>query len=133
MSFKIGRHLRANLDDTYETLSVDGGRLFRASLAQARLAWQFNVRAMARAIVQYTDIRRRLSLYTGVCDPADPSCVLPLETEKSLFAQLLFSYKINPQTAVYLGYSGDRLGQPDVPLRQSDRTFFFKIGYAWLP
>jgi len=133
LSFKLGRHLRASLDETYETLVVDGGRLFRASLAQTRLSWQFNVRAMARVIVQYTDILRRLSLYTGLCDPADPSCVLPLETEKSLFTQLLFSYKINPQTAVYLGTSGDRLGQPGVPLRRSDRTLFFKIGYAWLP
>ncbi len=133
LSFKLGRHLRASLDETYETLDVDGGRLFRAYLAQAHLAWQFNVRAMARAILQYSDIRRRLSLYTGVCDPADPSCVPPLEVDRSLFTQLLFSYKVNPQTAVYLGYSDDRLGQTDVPLRQSDRTLFFKIGYAWLP
>jgi len=134
VSFKIGRHLRANLDDTYETLSVDGGRLFRASLAQARLAWQFNVRAMARAIVQYTDIRRRLSLYTGVCSPSSPPpCDLPREVEKTLFTQLLLSYKVNPQTAIYLGYSDDRLGEQDVPLRQTDRTVFFKVGYAWLP
>ena len=134
VSFKLGRHLKANLDDTYETLSVEGGRLFRANLAQARLAWQFNVRAMARAIVQYTDIRRRLSLYTGVCGPSSPPpCVLPPEVEKTLFTQLLFSYKVDPQTAIYLGYSDDRLGEEDVPLRQSDRTVFFKIGYAWLP
>ena len=53
LSLKAGRHLRADLDDTYETLDVEGGRLFRAHLPQTRLAWQFNVRAMARAIVSY--------------------------------------------------------------------------------
>ena len=35
--------------------------------------------------------------------------------------------------AIYLGYSDDRLGEQDVPLQQSDRTVFFKVGYAWLP
>ncbi|OLC55540.1 MAG: hypothetical protein AUH92_01985 [Acidobacteria bacterium 13_1_40CM_4_69_4] len=137
LSLRLCRHLKADLDDTYETLNVEGGRLFRASLAQARLAWQFNVRAMARAILQYTDIRRRLSLYTDFCDPSDPTCAqpraLPPEVEKTLFTQLLFSYKVNPQTATYLGYSDDRLGEQGLPLRQSDRTVFFKIGYAWLP
>jgi hypothetical protein len=55
-----------SLEDTYETLDVEGGRLFRASLAQTRIAWQLNVRAMARAIVQYTDIRREPDLYLTV-------------------------------------------------------------------
>jgi hypothetical protein len=46
------------------------------------------------------------------------------------FAQLLFSYKVNPRTVLFLGYSGNHLGNQDFGLTQSDRTFFTKIGYA---
>ena len=135
LSFKAGRHLRVDLDDTYETLEVEGGRLYRAHLAQTRVAWQFNVRAMARAILQATDIDRNPALYTtSLCPGFDPFLfVPPAENERTLFTQLLYSYRVNPQTAIYVGYSEDRLGETGVPLTQSDRTLFVKVGYAWLP
>jgi uncharacterized protein DUF5916 len=140
VSFKAGRHVRVSLDDTYETLHVEGGRLFRASLAQTRIAWQLSVRAMARAIVQYTDIRRDPDLYLTVpcqdlvqAGPPPPVIPPPEKIERTLFTQLLYSYKVNPQTALYIGYSEDRPGDTTTPLTQSDRTFFFKIGYAFLP
>ncbi len=135
VSFKAGRHVRVSLDDTYETLDVEGGRLFRASLAQTRIAWQLNVRAMARAIVQYTDIRREPDLYlTSRCQGFDPAIATPPDRiERTLFSQLLFSYRVNPQTALYVGYSEDRLGDTGTPLTESDRTFFVKVGYAFLP
>jgi uncharacterized protein DUF5916 len=136
-TFKTGRHLRVDLDDTYEALEVDGGRLFRVHLVQTRLAWQFDVRAMVRAILQYTDLRRDPDLYkTSLCPGFDPDPAIfrpPEKIERSLLSQLLFSYKVDPQTAIYVGYSEDRQGATGVPLTQTDRTFFFKIGYAWLP
>jgi hypothetical protein len=49
---------------------------------------------------------------------------------RRLFMQFLFSYKLNPRTVLFLGYSDNYLGLLDVPLKQSDRTFFLKIGYA---
>jgi hypothetical protein len=57
---------------------------------------------------------------------------------RSLFTQLLFSYKVNPQTVVFLGYSDNRQGflTPELTrtdLTRSDRTFFLKLGYAWRP
>jgi Domain of unknown function (DUF5916) len=135
LSFQAGRHLRVALDDTYERLDVDGGRLYRVHLAQTRLAWQFNVRAMARAILQYSDIRRDPDLYaTSQCSSFDPvAFVPPPAAERTLFTQLLISYRVSPQTALYLGYTEDRLGETDQPLTRSGRTFFFKVGYAWLP
>ncbi|HXH27846.1 MAG TPA: DUF5916 domain-containing protein [Candidatus Polarisedimenticolia bacterium] len=135
LTAQAGRHLRVALNDTYERLDVDGGRLYRAQLAQARLAWQFNVRAMARAIVQYSDIRRDPGLYaTSRCSSFDPAAFVPPPvSERTIFTQLLFSYRVSPQTALYIGYTEDRLGDVDQPLTRSARTFFFKVGYAWLP
>lgn len=135
VSLKAGPHLRLSLGDTFERLSVDEGRLFRAHLVQTRIAWQFNVRAMARAILQYTDVRRDPDLYaTSACPDFDPVTFVPPETvTKTLFTQLLLSYKVSPQTALYLGYTEDRLSETGASLTQTGRTFFFKIGYAWLP
>jgi hypothetical protein len=52
---------------------------------------------------------------------------------KTLFAQLLFSLKLNPRTVVFVGYSDNRRGLTDTSLIQTDRTFFVKLGYAWRP
>ncbi len=64
----------------------------------------------------------------------------PIDTRaKGLFKQLLFSYKLNPRTVLFLGYSDNAMGGvfdswlgPDrVGMTPTDRTFFLKIGYAW--
>ncbi len=49
-----------------------------------------------------------------------------------MFTQLLFSYKVNPRTVLFLGCSDSQLGLEDVDLTRVDRTLFFKIGYAWI-
>jgi hypothetical protein len=54
--------------------------------------------------------------------------------DQGLANQLLFSYKINPQTVLFAGYSDNHFadGFQAVDLKQQSRTFFFKLGYAWL-
>jgi hypothetical protein len=125
--WNIGKHAKINLDQSYEDLDVDGGQLFAAKVTQMRAVYQFNVRMFARAILQYTDITRDPSLYRF-------ATVSP--RSKRLFPQLLFSYKLNPQTVFFAGYSGTRLGGvldgKNVGLTEADRTFFVKLGYAWL-
>ena len=75
-----------------------------------------------RAILQYTDIDRNPALYRNYVD----------ETFEHLFPQLLFSYKLNPQAVLFLGYSDNRIGDESIDLTQQDRTLFAKIGYAWV-
>jgi hypothetical protein len=116
----LGRHLNLNLNYTLERLSSDGRRTYTANLLQAKLVYNFDVRAFARAIVQYRGVDR---------DPARYS--VPVDSRTSgLFAQLLFSYKLNARTVLFLGYAGQLLGSQDIDLTLADRTFFLKIGYA---
>lgn len=123
-----GRNLSLQLDHAYQTLNVDktldlkGGQLFRANLSQAKVIYQFNVRTFVRAIVQYQDLQRNPDLYFR---PVRPE-------QDDLFGQFLFSYKLNPQTVFFAGYTDARLGFQNVDLTQTDRTFFLKIGYALL-
>jgi hypothetical protein len=123
---KLGRHANAQLSHTLQRLNVSGGELFEANLSQLRLIYNFNVRCFVRGIFQYLDLQRSPELYLPALRPGlDP------ET-RTLFTQLLFSYKLNPQTVLFLGYSDDQLGTQDFSLAKTDRTLFFKVGYAWV-
>jgi hypothetical protein len=120
LEFALGRHLNLNINHIYENLTLNGDRIYLANLLQTRLIYNFNVRCFLRAIVQYSDIKYNPALYT-----------FPVETqEKGLFTQLLFSYKINPQTVLFLGYTDSGIGTANIDLTRAGRTFFFKIGYA---
>jgi hypothetical protein len=136
-----GRHVRVNLSHELRRLALDEGYLFRANLSQLRLAYQVNLRAFFRAILQYADVTRNRALYLHTeCRDADPNTFCPILPEtRSLFTQLLFSYKINPQTALYVGYTDGQAGLEDwdrvfpvASLSRRDRAFFFKIGRAWV-
>ena len=123
-----GKHLKVSLEYDYTRMEVDGARLYMTNTLESGLTYQFNSRMFIRSILQYADIRRNQELYLETITP---------ET-RSLFTQLLFSYKINPRTVLYVGYSDNYYGalSPDQALSygltQSDRTVFFKLGYAWL-
>ena len=88
-----------------------------------RLTVQLEAGAFVRGIFHYTTIERNPELY-----------LTPVEAEDSdLFSQLLFTYKLNPQTALYLGYSGEYVDMSSRGLRQTGDTAFLKLSYAWLP
>ena len=124
LKLELGRHVRAELSHQLSRLDVDGGQLFEANLSQLRLIYQLNRRTFVRAILQRTDIERDLTLYD---DPID----LEAESE-NLFSQLLFSYKLNARTVLFLGTTDNQLGTERIDLIRENRTFFFKVGYAWV-
>ena len=116
----LGRHLNLNLSHNLERLASSGQRTYTANLLQAKLVYNFNVRAFARAILQFRDVDRVPESYS-----------FPVDSEtRGLFTQLLFSYKLNAKTVLFLGYSGQLLGSQDIDMTRSDRTFFLKLGYA---
>jgi len=119
-----GRHLKLDLTHFYETLEAGGGRLYRDDLTELRSTYQINVRTFVRLITQYESFQATRERYT-----------FPVDREtNTLFNQLLFSYKLNPQTVLFLGYSDNYFGagQESVRLDQTDRTVFFKVGYAFV-
>jgi len=118
---KLGRHVNLSLDHTLRRLDVEGGELFEANLTELRAIYNLNVRTFVRVIFQYLDLQQDPSLFLS---PVEPEV-------QDLFTQLLFSYKVNPQTVVFVGYTDSRLGLQDISLTQTDRTFFVKLGYAW--
>ncbi|NIM12658.1 MAG: hypothetical protein GTO45_11135 [Candidatus Aminicenantes bacterium] len=116
----MGRHLNLNISHIFERLSLEGEKIYHANLFQARVIYNFNVRSFVRATIQYTDIDRNTDMYFSPIEPHT----------RILFTQFLFSYKINPQTVLFIGYSDNHLGFKGIDLTRTDRTFFLKIGYA---
>jgi hypothetical protein len=109
-------------------LTTAGEEIFEANLTQLRAIYNFNTRTFLRAIIQFRYTAHNPELYTDEVD----------RVSKDLFTQFLFSYKLNPQSVFFLGYSDNRQGftaenHTSIPLTQADRTFFMKLSYAWRP
>jgi len=122
LDLKFGRHLSLELSHTFEYFTIDNDRLYSANVSYVKTIYQFTRRAFVRAILQYLDYDYNPGLYTFAIG----------DQEQFMFNQLLFSYKINPQTVFFLGYSDNFFGDQDIRLTQTDRTVFVKIGYAWV-
>jgi hypothetical protein len=123
VSWDLGRHVHLGLHHVFERMEVGGSRLYVANITDSTLVYQLNRRIFARVILQFVDYEFNPDLYL---EPREP-------VFRHLFSQLLLSYKINPQTVLFVGYSDSSYGSLDISLTRADRTLFVKVGYAWLP
>ena len=122
LRYNLGQHLLFRFFHAYRALDVDDGRLFRVHAPEIRVVHQFNNRSFLRVVLQYTDIKRNTDLYEDEVDARS----------KDLFTQILFSYKVNPQTAFYAGYTDGYAGTEEYGLTRAERSVFVKFSYAWV-
>jgi len=123
LGLSLGRHWQIQVDHELEKLDVEGGELFRANLSRLAIVYQFDRRTQVRLLSQHVTVERDPTLYFDEV----------YAKETGLSNQLLFSWKLNPQTVVFAGYSDEWRGNDDDSLARSSRTYFLKLGYAWLP
>jgi hypothetical protein len=119
----LGRKLNLDVQHDFQRLSTEGTRIFTANLLQTRLVYHLNLRTFVRAIVQWQHVDRNPAAYGFPVS----------ETSSSVFTQLLVSYKLNPQTVAFVGYSDSHRGTDTIELTRANRTFFVKLGYALRP
>ena len=121
MTYYIGYHIQLRLNHTFERMNVDNIHLYTANISQLTGIYHFNNKTFFRAILQYVNYDYNPDNYT-----------FPIASKyENLFSQLLFSYKLNPRTVLFIGYSDNYFGSDIYGLAKSDYTLFFKIGYAW--
>ncbi|MCJ7581735.1 MAG: hypothetical protein MUP98_14530 [Candidatus Aminicenantes bacterium] len=101
---------------------MDKSHLYTANISQASIVYFFSAKLFLRSILQYYAYNYNHSNYIQPA-PARPG---------QFFTQLLFSYKINPRTVLFLGYSDNYFDIPGYGLIKKDYTLFVKIGYAWV-
>jgi hypothetical protein len=117
-------HLEIDFSYTYETLDADNGKVYDANLVELRVSYQFDVNSFLKLNVVYSDVDQNLannvSAYSRI--------------NSDLSTQLIYSYKVNPQTVFFLGYSDNSYQDDDLTsLRRGERTLFTKVSYAWMP
>ena len=97
------------------------GRLFTATVARLRAAYTFSARAFLRMIGQYTETKRDPDLYTFAV----------ARKGGSFDGSALFSYKLNWQSVLFVGYGDSSVVNDSGDLAHSSRQFFLKVSYAF--
>lgn len=118
-------HDRATFDLTTnrEWLNAQGGRVYTAWVERLKTTYSFSAKSLVRVIGQY------------VKTDSDPSRYLFQDVSPhngAFTGSVLYSYKVNWQTVLFVGYGDDRLITPTDDLVRADRSFFFKVSYAIL-
>lgn len=119
-------HFDVQFHGAYSWLGVERSpgakaRLFTAQIRRVRAIYNFSARMFLRVIGQHVTVERDPSLY-----------VVPVPGRSSFFAgSALFSYRLNWQTALFLGYGDDRERSPADRLERAGRQFFLKLSYSF--
>lgn len=122
-------HLEFDFYQTYSKLDANNienrnENVYLANISELRLSYQFDIRSYLKLSLVYNDVDRN----------PNNNNQLVSETNKFLSSQLIYAYKINPQTVFFLGYSDNSFQDDDITtLTREDRTFFTKVSYAWAP
>jgi len=117
----LGFDLLADCQWLDETVGGASGRLFTALVGRVKATYVFNARMLVRLIGQYVETRRDPSLW-----------IEPVARRDGSFSgSALFSYKLNWQSVLFLGYGDNRALQEDGGLARADRQFFLKVSYAF--
>lgn len=113
---------RLTLDLTLnrEWLNVTGGRLYSANVERLKTTYSFSAKSLLRVIGQYVATDRARSLYGFDVRPHS----------STFLGSVLYSYKLNWQTVLFLGYGDNRELTTFNDLAPVDRSLFFKVSYA---
>jgi hypothetical protein len=127
VNWNIDKHLELKVQHTFRQLDADSANVFTARLTDFRATYQFNVLSFIRFSLIYNNTNRNAANYIYT-NPEDIT-----ESSKNVSTELLYAYKLNPQTVFYLGYS-DRhdTEQGFSDLDQNQRSVFMKFSYAWM-
>ncbi len=122
--YRFGRHFLLDVGHQFQDFESDSEHLFTANLTDVQATYQFDTRSFLRLTIQYTDRERNQDNY-----------LYPIQGQfRDLGAQLLYSYKVNAATRFFIGYSDSGFQNNDYnSIEYTNRTFFAKFSYAWLP
>lgn len=118
-------HLTLVADFAHEWLNLDTptakGRLYTANVERLKAVYVFDARSFLRVIGQYVTTTRNPLLYTFDVP----------EKEGNFLGSILYGYRLNWQTVLFVGYGDNGLVDDTSSLIHTNRSVFFKVSYAW--
>lgn len=113
------------LNTTRQWLDVDerqgSGRLFTADVQRLKATYSFSAKSLLRVIGQHVKVESDPDLYNFDID----------RIRGGFLGSVLYSYKLNWQTVLFLGYGDNEVLNEEENLLPTDRTFFVKVAYAF--
>lgn len=115
-------HLEMRFNTGLRWLNAGGAHLFTAQTERVRATYTFSSRSYLRFVMQNQRTNNNRFLYDPTLD----------QHTGELASQLLFAYKLNWQTVLFVG-AGDlhEVGPEEGDLRKSGRQLFMKLSYAF--
>lgn len=122
VQYKPSEHLTMSTDFTWTELEYKNQRILTALINDFRASYQFNLKHRLELTLQYQSVDRNPAMYVDTV----------AETDDNLATRLVYSFKVNPRTVIYAGYSdhaidNDQLGS----LTRTERTAFVKLSYGY--
>ena len=124
-TFRPGDHLTLQFNGEHQwvnsTRNGRRGRLFTADVARLKGVYTVSARTFLRAIVQLVRVANDPALHPYPVDPR----------EGGLQSSLLYAFRLNWQTVLFLGVGDDQVMNPRGDLLKRGREVFFKVSYAF--
>jgi hypothetical protein len=124
-------HLELRLNQSLSWLNVnplpsqilaERARLFTAQVERIRATYTFNSKMFVRGIVQNVRTNRNQELFLNSIN----------QHSGNVTSSLLFAYKLNWQTLLFLGLGDERdVDVADNKLQPASRQLFMKVSYAF--
>lgn len=122
VQYKPTDHLTMSTDFAWTELEHGGERILTALINDFRATYQFNLKHRLQLTLQYQSVDRNPAMFH---EPAPA-------TSNDLATRLVYSFKINPRTVFYAGYSDHAIDNDQLSsLTRTDRTAFLKFSYGF--
>lgn len=120
----IGRGVATDWSILRQQMRRDGGTAFETMVINTSGSWQFTPRQRLRLTLQGSRVERNQALYAFSVN----------QESRDWAAQLVYSYKVNPRTAIYAGGSyGAFMNDENPDMFGIARSLFVKLSYGWQP
>ena len=120
--YNFNEHFTVSTDFAFTELSSEGNRILSAYINDLRMSYQFDLQHRLELTLQHQSIDRNPAMYF---DPVE-------SVDKNLATRLVYSFKVNPRTVVYAGYSDNAIDNDQLTsLTKSDKTGFVKFSYSF--
>jgi hypothetical protein len=111
-----------NVNPLPSQIDADRARLFTAQVERIRATYTFNSKMFVRGIVQNVRTNRNQELFLNSIN----------QHTGNVTSSLLFAYKLNWQTLLFLGLGDERdVDVADNKLQPASRQLFMKVSYAF--
>jgi hypothetical protein len=122
IQYIVSDHLSISTDFAFTELEYKNNRILTAFVNDLRVIYQFNLKHRLELTLQLQSTDKNQAMYN---DPIE-------QTSKYLASRLVYSYKVNPRTVIYAGYSDNAIANDTISsLTRTERTAFLKLSYGF--